>query len=364
MTHRRRLALITALLALVALAPTLPASAQTPDDPAGAPVAPITEEQGNEVVHSWALAPAGSDADGGIGNRPELSYVSDPGSVIDDAVTLYNLSNVPLTFRIYSTDAYNDADGQFGLLGADEVPVDVGTWVAVGGEEVPVPARTQVTIPITITIPENATPGDHVGAILASNAATSSGGDGQQLTLDRRTGTRLYVRVNGPLVPELAIADVKTDYQASLNPLAGSASVTYRIENRGNVRLGGTVNASVGGPFGLGKQQGTEQTIDELLPGQSVTIEQKFEDVPAFLVAVTDVTLDPTADGEIAVESSTRGSITFAPPILLLLGLLAMLFGILAARAYRRHRDRSEASDHLAGEPAVDVEREPEHQPT
>lgn len=355
--------MITAALAVASLAPTLTASAQTPEPP-GDPVAPITEEQGNEIVHSWALAPAGSDEDGGVGNRPDLSYVADPGSIIDDAVTLYNLSNVPLTFRVYATDAFNDPNGEFSLLGADEVPVDVGTWVGVGGEEVPVPARTQVTIPIRITIPENATPGDHVGAVLASNAATSSGGEGQELTLDRRTGTRLYVRVNGPLVPELAIADVKTDYQASLNPLAGSATVTYRIENRGNVRLGGTVNAAVGGPFGLGKQEGTEQTIDDLLPGQSVTIEQRFEDVPAFLVAVTEVTLDPTADGEIAVESSTRNSITFAPPILLLLGLLALLFGLLAVRAYRRHRDRTDPLGESPGEPALDAEREPEHQPT
>ena len=304
---RRHLALLSALFTVGSLVPTFTASAQSTDDPPTDPVAPIVpSDEGNEVVHSWALAPAGSDEAGGVGNRPDLSYVADPGAVIEDAVTLYNLSNVPLTFKLYATDAFNDDDGQFGLLGSDETPVDVGTWIGLGGEEVPVPARTQVTIPITLTIPENATPGDHVGAVLAANAALTTGDEGQALTLDRRTGTRLYVRVNGPLVPELAIADVRTDYQPSLNPLSGSATVSYRVENRGNVRLGGTTTASVGGPFGLGRQTGPTTEIPELLPGQSITLEQEFDNVPAFGVAVTEIELDPASDGGTVVASSSR----------------------------------------------------------
>ena len=87
-------------------------------------------------------------------------------------------------------------------------------------------------MPITITIPEGAAPGDHVGANLASNAAVSTGGDGQTITLDHRTGTRLYLRVNGPLVPELVVADVQTSYSPALNPLGGTAEVTYTVEPR------------------------------------------------------------------------------------------------------------------------------------
>ena len=35
-----------------------------------------------------------------------------PGSTIEDSVTLANFSNVPLTFRLYGTDAFNNADGR------------------------------------------------------------------------------------------------------------------------------------------------------------------------------------------------------------------------------------------------------------
>jgi hypothetical protein len=365
MTIRRRLALLTAI-AFATFAPALSVSAQTDNTgtpPPADPNAPIVDSQDNEIVHSWALAPAGSDQAGGIGNRSNLSYTADPGTVLDDAVTLYNLSNVPLVFRIYATDAFNTADGDFDLLAADQIPVGVGSWVDMGAEQVPVDANTQVTIPIKIAIPANAAPGDYVGAVLASNAAESTGPDGQRLTLDRRTGTQIIVRVNGALTADLAIADISTDYSSSLNPLSGSATVTYTIENRGNVSLDGTAQVSIGGPLGLADQKGAPTDIPLLLPGGSVTLTEEFDSVPAFGVAVTKVQLDPSADGDVSVAASSQQSITLAPPIALLLFLLILLFGLLALRAYRRHQQRDGAVSPEVPEEA-DAEREPEHQPT
>ncbi len=320
--------------------------------------------QDNEIVHSWALAPAGTEEAGGVGNRSNLSYTADPGTVLEDAVTLYNLSNVPLVFRIYATDAFNTDDGDFDLLAADEIPVGVGSWVDMGAEQVPVDANTQVTIPITITIPENAAPGDYVGAVLASNAAESTGPDGQRFTprsahrdADHRAGQRRPHR--------------RPRHRRHLDRLlrrrstrsSGSATVTYTIENRGNVSLDGTAQVSIGGPLGLAEQKGAPTDIPLLLPGGSVTLTEEFDSVPAFGVAVTKVQLDPTDDGDVAVSGSSQQSITFAPPIALLLLLLALLFGLLALRAYRRHQQRDAAVSPEVQEDA-DAEREPEHQPT
>jgi hypothetical protein len=364
MTIRRRFALVTALLAAVVLVPPLSASAQTDNSgttpPPTDPAVPGLDQPLNEVVNSWALAPAGSDATGGVGNRSNLSYVADPGAVLTDAVTLYNLSNVPLVFRIYATDGFNNADGEFDLLEADGTPVDVGSWVDMGAEQVPVPANTQVTIPITITVPKDARPGDHVGAVLASNAAESTGPEGQKLTLDRRTGTQIAVRVNGALTADLALADVSTKYSASLNPLSGTAEVTYTIENRGNVSLGGKVRTSVGGPLGIAELKSPVRTLSQILPGQSVTFTDTFDNVPAFGVVVGKVRLEPTGDGA-TVASSSRRTIAFALPIALLLLLLSALFGLLAVRAYRRHQQRD--AEAPADSP-FDHAPEREHQPT
>jgi hypothetical protein len=361
----RRSAFLATVLALGALTVSASVNAQTPDDPAPPESAvPVVAEQGNEIVHSWSLAPAGNDADGGGGNRPDLSYVADPGSVIEDAVTLYNLSNVPLTFEVYGTDAFNDDNGDFALLGTGEAPTQVGTWVGIGGRQVPVPARTQVTIPITITIPENARPGDHVGAILAANAATSTDNDGREVILDRRTGPRLYVRVNGPLVTELAIAGIETDHDGSLNPLSGATMVTYTIENRGNIRLSGTARATVGGPFGIGERSGLDTEIADLLPGESITVEEQFDGIPTMGVVITNVELEPSGADAATFTSTSRSTTTFAPPIGVLLALLAGLFAWLAVRAFRRHRDREVLVPEVITQKDIELVREHEHQQT
>lgn len=361
----RRSALLATVLALGVLGGSASVNAQTSDDPtAPEPGVPIVDDQGNEIVHSWSLAPAGTDANGGVGNRPDLSYVADPGSVIDDAVTLYNLSNVPLTFEVYGTDAFNDDTGEFSLLGMEEAPTGVGTWVGIGARQIPVPARTQVTIPITITIPESARPGDHVGAILAANVATSTDADGREVLLDRRTGPRLFVRVNGPLVADLAIVDVEADHAGSLNPLEGATTARYTIENRGNIRLSGTVRASVGGPFGIGEQRVPDREITDLLPGESIVVEAQVEDVPTLGVVVTNIELEPDGDDATTLEATSRSTTTFAPPVGVLLAALALLFGWLAARAFRRHRARDGSTPAIALPDGEHVVREPEHSPT
>ncbi|CAB4886741.1 unannotated protein [freshwater metagenome] len=292
-----------------------------------------------EIVQSWALAPAGSLDPSQAGNRPELSYSAQPGDLIDDAVTLFNYGNVQMVFRVYATDALNNAEGQFDLLPGDKVPTAAGSWVTVGQEKIVVPAGKQVTIPVKIAIPADAAPGDHVGAILASNSSPSIGESGQTVNLDRRTGTRLYIRVGGALAPELAVADVLTTYHQALNPLGGSATVTYRVENRGNVRLGGHVTGTVAGPLGLGRRTITLPDIPELLPGSALTVTARVADVSALMVAFTAISITPTGAADLGTITGSNGTdTTFAPPLALLLALLALVFGLLAWRAVQRHR--------------------------
>lgn len=366
MNTRRRLVLwaTSTAVAFFALAlPALPVAATTPPPVAPAPTvpgdtAPVDPTQ-PEIVESWALAPGGSLDTEEAGNRPELSYVSDPGLVIEDSVILFNLGNTQQTFRVYATDAFNNDAGQFDLLPGDEVPTDAGSWVKVEQEFVTVPAGRQVQIPITITIPADATQGDHAGAVLASSETLGTGDAGDMVTLDRRTGTRMYIRVSGTLSLELAVTNVDSAYNYSVNPLGGSADVSFKVRNVGNVRLGGTGSVSVAGPFGLGEQTVSIPDITELLPGGEITITANVKDVLALFLNTTTVRVVPTGASDIgAVDASTGNARTFAPPITLLLLLLALLFMLLARRAYvrRRQADASDAqgdgatTNHPAGE--------------
>lgn len=313
--------------------PTTEAPGAESEDPLGA----SADEQG--IVHSWALAPAGNGEQGG--NRPNLSYSGAPGDVIEDAITLYNLGTEDLPFRVYSTDAYNDEDGAFTLLVGDEVPSDAGSWITLDAEEIVVPAGKQATIPFTLTIPEGAAPGDHAGAVLASSPTVGRGQQNEVITLDRRTGTRLFVRVSGPLEPLLSVERLSTDYSGSANPLAGSATVTYRIENRGNVRLNGTAETSVSGPFGLGRQAAPPQAFEELLPGEGFDVTVALDDVPALVSLNSEVTLTDLSggDGE-PLDDVQRSARSLALPVAVLLILLLAILAALSVRMVRRHRQQ------------------------
>lgn len=293
-----------------------------------------------EVVHSWALSPAGSADPGESGNRPVFSYEAAPGAKIDDALTLFNYSNVPLAFELYATDAFNNESGAFDLLPGDEEPEEVGTWVALPTPSVIVPAKSQATMPFTVTVPADATPGDHAGAILASSVARGTGPDGKLVDLDRRTGSRMYIRVAGDLHPELAIENVETSYKPSLNPLSGTAEVTYRIRNRGNVRLSGSHDASIAGPLGFGRKTSASQGLPELLPGEEVTVKVSLKGVPAGVLDSTKVRLRPTpvdgTDGDL--EPVGRSSLALALPVSVILIAIITALGLRARRQYRRRQ--------------------------
>ena len=308
-----------------------------------------------EIVEEWALTPAASADPDAAGNRSEFAYVVEPGTELHDAVTVFNSGNVSEDFRIYATDAFNNDQGQFDVLPGEQVPTGVGSWVSILQERITVPPGKQATIPITIKIPLEATAGDHAGAILASSPTSGSDAEGNVLNLDRRTGSRIYIRVNGPLRADLAVTQVSTTYDRSISPLGGTAHVRYRVENRGNVRLGGTLTASVTGPFGIGEAKMTLPAVTELLPGEDVTLTADVNDVPELMFGATTVRLTPSGSLGIGGTASESKDSSFVPPIPLLLALLVLILALLVWRTIQRRRRAGEA------DPVADLD--PELQP-
>ncbi len=308
-----------------------------------------------EVVHRWTITPEGANDPNAASTRGELSYVGERGSVITDGVTVFNLGNEVLTFHVYPTDAVNGDDGAFSLLPATEQSTDVGTWVTIEQEYVTLEPGMASTIPITIAIPDDAAPGDHVGGVVASSATAGATDDGTVIGLDRGVGTRLYVRVPGPLRPELAVEGLTVDHDASSNPLRGATDVSFQIHNRGNVRLSGTHQLTAAGPFGVARQVGEEVVFADILPGQSISVTTRADDMPTLGWLSAEVEL--TANGSDGEAASDRASTTaLALPIALLLLVLLLGLTVATARRIRRHRLAEATSLQVA--PADDAVRE------
>jgi len=317
---------LAVLAAAVMMLPAVPGAAAPPGP------------GGEAAALTWSVAPAGPKGPNG---KPSLTYKLDPGATLTDHVAVTSHSKRALTLRLYASDAYTTASGGFDLMAGGARPVDVGSWVRTGEGTLTVPSTSQVIVPIAIAVPGNATPGDHVGGIVASLAATTAGADGNQVTVDHRVGTRIYLRVTGALRPELGITDVRVTTSTSWNPLRLPAITTeFTVRNTGNVRLAGQPSAEAHGPFGIGTRKADAAPLPEILPGGAIRIRITTKDVIPLFRIWTSVTAQPaTAENLAANPAIHRTAMWLMPwPQLLVLALAAGLvtLGILARRRSRR----------------------------
>jgi hypothetical protein len=343
MQLRRRVRLLALCLAAVAivLVSAVPASAAT------GPNEPAPPGSGN-FLESWALAPTGTDPSQ-PSSRANLSYTVDKGSSVKDSVSLWNYSDVQLTFHVYATDAYNNVTGEFTLLPSNIKPKNAGTWFTLQTNYVTVPSRTRVDIPFTMTVPNDATPGDHIAGIVASVPTGATNGAGQHAIVDRRTGSRAYVRVNGPVNPSLVAENLSTVYHGAFNPLDGSLDVSWTLRNAGNVRLGARQQVSVTDVLGRELDSRRGKLVQELLPGNAVRLHERFTGVPATFRVGANVKVTPIEPAGVAGKPpapETYGSKTWAIPWTV---LLLLLLALLLWRLYRRYRRREESPPMAAG---------------
>ncbi|GAA1954064.1 hypothetical protein [Agromyces allii] len=285
-------------------------------------------------------------ADGSDG-RSRFSYAADPGQHIDDFYEVRNTGTGEQTMTVLATDAYNTDDGGYGLLDTEATPTDAGSWVTVDGQRqvtlVLAAGETRV-LPFSIDVPADAAPGDHAAGLLVSTVSP----DGQVL-VDRRVGTRMYLRVSGELQPLLAISSMAPSYEGGLNPLDGTATVTYTITNSGNIALSATAVTSVKTVFGLQIGDLVRTDIDEMLPGSTRTVTVEVGGVGQFGYLNPTVRMIGKADGfvEAPIKEVSRDAVLIAVPwsvlVVLVLGLGIWLF-----LKWRRKRDATNAAAWVA----------------
>lgn len=320
------------------------------------------QEDASQPV-TWSVRPAPGD-DGAA--RPNFVLEAEPGATVTDELVVTNDGRVNLVLGVYVSDAFNTADGETDLLAGDERPTDIGAWTTTEATSVTVPAGGTATVPFTIAVPDDATAGDHVGGIVTSLTVTEEGTDGNRVRVERRLGTRIYLRVDGELRPELTFTDLTAEYHANPNPFApGSMELTYTVENTGNVRLRATRTARVATSLGFAARVDEAADMDELLPENSYTLTQRVEGVWPGFSTTSSIELDPyDASGETlrpaAAPAIARTSTSLVPwsAIVLLLVALVVAAVLVVLRRRRRRRDRQQLSSQIDAAVAKAVGRQ------
>ncbi|MBT9607920.1 hypothetical protein [Microbacterium sp.] len=345
----RRLPLALGLVAALLLAGSAGAPAHAADDDVTWSVQPST--------------PAGPDG------RAALSFQVSAGTVITDWVAVTNYSAAPATFRVYAADARTDYDtAAFTLINADAASTDLGAWTAVAGsnavcapEDVACIAAIGTTVtldpgaradvPVTITVPADATPGDHSAGIVASLVSTASAPGGAGVSLEQRVGTRVYVRVGGALAPALSMRGLVAGYTAA-NPFSGTASLDVDLANTGNTRVSAAPTATLTGPFGIPLATVPLSGVDDIVPGGVAHVSAELPDVPPLVLLFADVRISPTAatgalPGDPLPAVVTGSVIAWAVPWLVLLALF-VLAALVALAIWWRRRARARLADDIA----------------
>jgi hypothetical protein len=314
--------LVAAALITAAAAGLLPGPATA------APAPPATQKA------TFGLQPA---TKGKPDARPYLSYQTSAGGTFTDQVALLNYSAFPLDLQLYVGSLSNAANGSLSVSASDAPLADAAAWTHLDGgpRTVHIAAGTpagpaEALLPVGLAVPLNATPGDHVAAVVASLQTLGKNPKGENVRLLQRVALRIFVRVNGTIRSHYTIERVKVGYGGTLNPFgAGHADVTYSIRNDGNVSIGVSQRLKVSGWFG---DTGTAPKIDDipvLLPGNTVQVHVRVKNVwPEVRLSakVTGTSLRTGASIDTLLPAVSASASTWAIPWPLLV-LLVLLVG-------------------------------------
>ncbi|MFC7649557.1 hypothetical protein ACFQX6_61145 [Streptosporangium lutulentum] len=201
-----------------------------------------------------------------------------------------------------------------------------------------------VEVPFTVTLPDDAAPGEYMGGVVTSPAQA---GEADGTDAEQRLGIRIRLRVGGELTPKLSVEDLRLRYSGTPNPFGkGDATVTYTIHNTGNAILTARQAVSLSGPFGSSDvRTGQIDDSPQLLPGDTWKVSVPVHGVAPVLRLTGTVALIPLltdASGSVAplaAAETTTGSWTIPWTLLLLLVVLCGL--VVAGLVLRRRRRRA-----------------------
>lgn len=219
--------------------------------------------------------------------HPPRAYVTptlNPGKPYVDSVTVANYTGASLTFNLYGADAINTAGDGLSLRRRTDIQIAMGKWITLPYAQLTVAAHSATVVPFSILPPEQASPGDYLGGIVAEDTqGTASRSGSVPITVIQAVGVRIYGRISGPLNPRLGLSHTSlTVVDSAGTEFGGSvdANVKFTVRNSGNTILSPATNVVLTTPFGTAVRRAF--TINQLLPGNSLNYSLRFPGVSAY----------------------------------------------------------------------------------
>lgn len=262
-------------------------------------------EEGNER-ESIALSPVKKD------------YKFDAGSSHADSVTIINDGAVAYSLKVYASP--------YSVTGEDYTPdffttrknTDIDSWVKFGQSTYKLEPGASVTVPYTIVVPADATPGGHYGVIFAETQPATGQRETSSVERKKRVGALLYATVNGTYQMGGTFKGVRTPGLQFTSPLKSELT----IENTGSSDFDVDTVFAVSDIFGSRKYTDTKEY--RLLPKTERKIQLSWPKSPGFGL------YEVTVSAKFLDKQTTKTSyVLMAPIAFYMVFVIGLLIGVI-----------------------------------
>ncbi len=290
---------------------------------------------------SWSVSPADETGEDG---RVSIQHELDPGESIVEHIVVRNLGAGDVVFSLSAADGFYTDTGRFDMLPSGQESTDSGSWITIP-ESVEIASGESRVVAFTITVPDNAEPGDHAAGVAASILSVKQDASGSTAVgVESRVGVKVITRVTGEIVPAFAVQNVRTDYTVNPNPFRpGEVTVAFDVQNTGNARLDAAGSISIAGQEIVFPAEG--ETPQVLLPGESRSFTLQVDGVWPLVLLSGELTVEPIAaslDGEeLPVDAASSQLSVWAmpwPQLLVLVGIALIVLALGWNRIRSRRR--------------------------
>jgi hypothetical protein len=311
------------IYAPVALAATPPAKAAAPTPP------PV-----NNAGQALEIAP------------PVITLSADPGKVIKTQINLRDISSSNLLVKGQVNDfvaAGEDGTPKILLDDTSNNPYSIKGWVASFPDLLMIPKQIR-TLPVTITVPADASPGGHYGVVRFTATPPELKDTG--VSLSASLGSLILINVSGDIKESMNVQEFTVSHNGKAGTLFESAPVSFteRLKNTGNTHEQPTGQVVITDMFG--KKVGA---VNVNLPPRNVlpnSIRKFDQPLDSTVIGNKKLFGRYTADLKVdygAKKQSTTASLTFWIIPYKLIGIIVavLIIGFFILRFFIRRYNRS-----------------------
>jgi hypothetical protein len=195
-----------------------------------------------------------------------------PGSSADEQVRVTDTAGNPIDVLVNAVDGLTSTNSGAVYANRQDPVSKTGTWVTPSVSTLTVSPTSTQDVDFTVTVPPDATPGDHLAGIAFEDASPTTTGQGVQVTTVVRSVIGVLVQVPGPAAFDMSVSG------ASIQPLtAGNLpSIVVDLGDIGQKLGKPDLNVTLNGPDGY--THTVSRQLDTLLPGDSIAYPMPWPD--------------------------------------------------------------------------------------